>query len=170
MTAVRHVNHPRGIREQHLIKELCGRSGIMGYVTFHHKTRRAPLMVALTWETAAVIFLTTAARRGEPSEIHRVDAPESAARRSPLVCLFVHFDESFKVSGFCEQACLSRERRWLLLLKDCNMSLSENHFMSWSHSCVSVSFRVTLSLLSVMHCNQCNRSVKFDLYCSNCTL
>lgn len=47
VTAVRHVNHPRGIREQHLIKELCGRSGIMGYVTFHHKTRRAPLMVAL---------------------------------------------------------------------------------------------------------------------------
>lgn len=39
-TALCHVNHPRSIREEHLIKEHCGLSGIMGYVTFHHKTRR----------------------------------------------------------------------------------------------------------------------------------
>lgn len=44
-TALRHVNRPRSIREEHLIKEHCGFSGIMGYVTFHHKTRRGPLIV-----------------------------------------------------------------------------------------------------------------------------
>lgn len=164
MTAVHHVNHPRGIREQHLMKELCGRSGIMGYVTFHHKTRRAPLMVPLTWETASVVFLTT----NKPSDIHSVDAPESAARCSPLTCVCVHFDESSKVSGFYEQACLSRERRWLFLLKGCHTPLSENHFMSWSHTYVPMSYSITLISLSVMHCNQCNKSVKFDL-CSNCT-
>lgn len=40
------VNHSRHIREEYLTKEHCGRSGIMGYVTFHHKTRRGPLAVA----------------------------------------------------------------------------------------------------------------------------
>lgn len=34
------MNHPHSIREEHLIKEHCGFSGIMGYVTFHRKTRR----------------------------------------------------------------------------------------------------------------------------------
>lgn len=40
VTVLCHVNHPRSIREEHLIKEHCGLSGIMGYVTFHHKTGR----------------------------------------------------------------------------------------------------------------------------------
>lgn len=39
------VNRCRSIREEHVIKEHCGQSGIMGYVTFHHKTRRGPLAV-----------------------------------------------------------------------------------------------------------------------------
>lgn len=37
-TGLYHVNSPRSAREEHVIKEPCGWSGIMGYVTFHHKT------------------------------------------------------------------------------------------------------------------------------------
>lgn len=46
LVALFHVNRPCSIREEHLIKEPCGLSGIMGYVTFHHKTRRGPLIVS----------------------------------------------------------------------------------------------------------------------------
>lgn len=169
MTAVRHVNHPRGIREQHLIKELCGRSGIMGYVTFHHKTRRAPLMVPLTWETAAVVFLTTAARRGEPSEIHSVDAPESAARCSLLlVPLFTLMNVSKCGAFMSKRVCRERDDG------SCFWRTATCHYLkiiSWADlTVVFMSLSITLILLSVMHCNQCNKSAKFDLYCSNCTL
>lgn len=54
------VNFSCSIKEEHVTKEHCGRSGIMGYVTFHHKTRRGP--PAVTWETASVVFLTTTTR------------------------------------------------------------------------------------------------------------
>lgn len=54
------VNFSCRMKEEHVTKEHCGRSGIMGYVTFHHKTRRGP--PAVTWETASVVFLTTTMR------------------------------------------------------------------------------------------------------------
>lgn len=44
------MNHPHSIREEHLIKEHCGFSGIMGYVTFHRKTRRGLSIVFLSHE------------------------------------------------------------------------------------------------------------------------
>lgn len=47
---LRHVNHPHSITEEHLIKEHCGLGGIMGYVTFRHKTRRGPLVVPCSHE------------------------------------------------------------------------------------------------------------------------
>lgn len=46
LIALFHVNHPCSFREEHPIKEPCGLSGIMGYVTFHHKTRRGPHIVS----------------------------------------------------------------------------------------------------------------------------
>lgn len=54
------VKQPRSVREERLMKELCGWSGIMGYVTFHRTTRPAVYSFPLTWETAAVMFLTVA--------------------------------------------------------------------------------------------------------------
>lgn len=70
----------------------------MGYVTFHHKTRRAPLVVPLTWETAAVVFLTTVARlrRDAAAAYIRAHVPENVAREETIRRrLLIHFFKRF---------------------------------------------------------------------------
>jgi len=77
---------PCSIREEHLIKEHCGLSGIMGYVTFHHKTRRGLSIVFLLHEKQLPSCFSQLRKRQSGTQQSRTDIFEVVIMNRHLCC------------------------------------------------------------------------------------
>lgn len=92
------MNHPHSIREEHLIKEHCGFSGIMGYVTFHRKTRRGLSIVFLSHEKQP---LSCFSQVKETAKCHKKDPHKNGLSWQRELKVFLKWKKLYDVLYVC---------------------------------------------------------------------